>query len=456
MPGQSLFLKLVEKDLSEFEEFLHHSSDKDVRQLLTELHSADVADIVERIDEDSRSRLMSLLDSVRAAEVLSLVEEYHQADILEAIPEDKLPEVVEEMDSDDVADILDDLPTEEAEEILDAMPKEDSDEVRQLLSYDEESAGGLMQKELVKVTPDLSLAQAAEVVRGQADEASDIQNVYVVNEQGLLKGFFPMQKLIFESPQKKVSEVMNENFFSAPVDLDQEKVAEMFRKYDILSLPVVDKRGTLLGRIMVDDIVDVIQEEASEDIYRLGGVDTEEHISDSPFRSMRLRLPWLLVNLMTAMLAASVVGLFKETIQRLVILAVFMPIVASVGGNAGTQSLVVITRGIALGELEFGNAKKALFKEVVSGVLNGILIGLIIAIVGFFWVGNPVLGYVLGLAMICNMFVAALAGTAIPLILKWVKVDPALASGVIVTTFTDMTGFFVFLGLATIFMSYLI
>jgi len=435
---------------------MHHSSDEDVRQLLTELHSADIADIAERIDEDSRGRLMSLLDASRAAEVLSLVEEHHQSDILEAIPEAMLPEVVDEMDSDDAADILDDLPTEEAEEILDAMPKAESDEVRQLLSYDEESAGGLMQKELVKVTPDLTLAQAAQSVRRQAEGAEDFQNVYVVEENGLLRGFFPMQKLIFEAPEKRVSEVMDEHFFSVPADLDQEKVAEMFRKYDLLSLPVVDKRGILLGRIMVDDIVDVIQEEASEDIYRLGGVDTEEHVSDSAFRSMRLRLPWLLINLLTAFLAASVVGIFKDTIHKFVILAVFMPIVASMGGNAGTQSLVVITRGIALGELEFGNAKRALLKEMLAGILNGILLGGIVAAVGFFWVGNPALGYVLGLAMICNLFVAALAGTAIPLLLKWAKVDPALASGVIVTTFTDMTGFFVFLGLASLFMSYLV
>ncbi|MDX1386578.1 MAG: magnesium transporter [bacterium] len=455
MYPKSFFLKLVEKDLTDFEEFLHHASDADVRSLLAELHPADIADIVERIEEDSQARLMGLLDTQGAAEVLSLVEEHRQPDVVEAISDEKLPEILDEMDSDDVADILDDLPEEDAEEILGALPKEESEEVRQLMTYDEETAGGLMQTELVKVTPELTMAQAAEKVRELAEDATDIQNIYVVDREGVLKGFFPMQKLILEPPDKKVGEVIEEDYFSVPADLDQEEVAEMFQKYDLLSLPVVDKNGVLLGRIMVDDIVDVIQEEASEDIYRLAGVDTEEHVSDSPFRSVRLRLPWLSINVLTAMVAASVVGLFQETIQKAVILAVFMPIVASVGGNAGTQSLAVITRGIALGDLEFGNAKKALLKEITAGIVNGIIVGVILAIVGFFWAGKPVLGYVLGLAMICNMFVATFTGTAIPLILKWAKVDPALASGVIVTAFTDMAGFFSFLGLATLFMHYL-
>lgn len=455
MYSKNFFLKIIEKELGEFEEFLRASSDQDVSQLLEELHAADIADLVERLDEKNQARIMGLLETSRAAEVLSLVEEYHQSGVVEAIPEEKLPEIVDEMDSDDAADILDDLPKEEAEEILGAMPKEESEEVRHLLSYPEDTAGGLMQTELVDVTPEMTLAEAAQRVRELAHEVDDVQNIYAVDGKGMLRGVLPLQKLILESPEKQIKDLLSDQYFSVTADVDQEKIAEMFRKYDLLALPVTDEKGTLLGRIMVDDIVDVIQEEASEDIYRLAGVDTEEHVSDSPFRSMRLRLPWLLMNVFTAMVAASVVGFFQDTIQKAVILAVFMPIVASVGGNAGTQSLAVITRGIALGELEFGNAKKALFKEILAGVLNGILIGAFLAAVGLFWAGSPVLGYALGLAVICNMFVATLAGTAIPLLLKWLKVDPALASGVIVTTCTDMAGFFSFLGLATLFMHYL-
>lgn len=455
MFNKNFFLKLIEKDLGEFEGFLEQAQDRDIAQLLQELHPADIADIVERLQEENRSRLMGLLETGKAAEVLSLVEEHRQGDVVDSIPEEKLAGIVDEMDSDDAADILDDLSHEEAEEILEAMPREESEEVRQLLTYPEETAGGIMQKELVKVTPEMTMAQAAVRVREMMEEVSDIQNIYVVDERGVLKGFFPFQKLILEAPDRRAREIIDSDFFSVPAEMDQEKVAEMFRKYDLLSLPVVDKKGVLLGRIMVDDIVDVIQEEANEDIYRLAGVDAEEHISDSPLRSIRLRLPWLVINLLTAVVAASVVGLFQGTLKKVIILAVFMPIVASVGGNAGIQALAVITRGIALGDLDFSNAKRALVKEVVAGIFNGLLVGGIVAVIAYFWVGNPVLGYVLGLAMICNMFVAALAGTAIPLILKWAKVDPALASGVIVTTFTDVAGFFSFLGLATLFMRYL-
>lgn len=455
MYAKNFFLKIVEKELGEFEDFLRTSSDEDVRQLLGELHSADIADLVERLDDKNQARIMELLDTSRAAEVLSLVEEHHQPEIVEAISEEKLPEIVDEMDSDDAADILDDLPRAEAEEILEAMPKEESEEVRQLLAYPEDSAGGLMQTELVDVTPEMTLAEAAGRVRELAQEVDDVQNIYVVDHKGLLRGVMPLQTLILESPDKQVQSILTDQYFSVTADVDQEKVAELFQKYDLLSLPVTNQKGILLGRIMVDDVVDVIQEEASEDIYRLAGVDTEEHVTDTPFRSMKLRLPWLMTNVFTAMVAASVVGFFQETIQKAVILAVFMPIVASVGGNAGTQSLAVITRGIALGELEFGNAKKALLKEVIAGVLNGILVGALLAAVGLFWAHSPVLGYSLGLAMICNMFIASLAGTAIPLMLKWAKVDPALASGVIVTACTDMAGFFSFLGLATLFMNYL-
>ncbi len=452
---RSFFLQLIEKDLSEFEEFLHQSSDEEVRQLVEELHPADIADIVEEVDEQSQTRLMGLLSTELAAEVLALVEEHHQADVVEAIPDDKLPGIIDEMNTDDVTDILDDLPAEEAEEILEAMPPEESAEVRQLLSYGEDTAGGLMQTELVAATLDTTLGQAIQQVRNSSKKVHDIHNVYVVDGRGVLKGVLPIQMLILEEPERKISEVMETHFFSVGADRDQEEVAEIFRKYDILSLPVVDRHGVLLGRILVDDIVDVIEEEASEDIYRLAGVDVEEHVDDSPWRSVRLRFPWLLLNTLTALAAAGVVYFFQGTIEKAVILAVFMPVGAGMGGNAGIQSLTVITRGIALGDLTLNNAKRVLVKEITAGIMNGLLVGAILALIAYFYAGNPVLGGFLGLALVCNLFVAAMGGTAIPLLLKWAKLDPALASGVIVTTCTDMAGFASFLGLATVFLHYL-
>lgn len=455
MIPRSFFLQLIDKEFGEFEEFLQQSTDDEIRQFLGELHPADVADIVERLDEHDRGRIMSLLDEERAAEVLPLIAEYHKPEVLDAIPETTLTKIVLHMDSDDVTDILEDLPREEAEEILDALPQKESAEVRQLMSYPPDTAGGLMQTELVAVSPDSTLGQAIQLIREKYSSVGDIISLYVVKEQGVLIGMVPLRTLILEDAGKKVSDVMERDVISVQVDMDQEQVAELFRKYDFISLPVVDTQGKLLGRILVDDIVDVIQEEASEDMYRLAGVDKEEHVEDTPLRSIRLRLPWLSFNLLTAILAASVVSFFQGTIQKVVALAVFMPIVAGMGGNAGTQSLTVITRGIALGELTFANAKRVLFKELVAGITNGILLGALMALLAYLYKGNPMLGVVLGLAMICNMFMAALAGTSIPLLLKWARVDPALASGVIVTTFTDVTGFFCFLGLATLFLRFL-
>lgn len=455
MLPRSLFVKLLEKDFSEFQDFLEHSSDEEVRHVLDELHAAEIADVVENVNEASRERLMGLLDAPRAAQVLGLVEEYHRPEIVDAIDEEKLPEIIDELPSDLATDVLEALPKEEAEEILEAMPKEEAAPVRRLLEYPEDSAGGLMQTELVAVRPEDTIGTAVQRVREMVPQVGEIISVYVTDPNGILKGMVPLRRLILEKPERKVEEVMEPEVITAQVDMDQENVAALFRKYGFFTLPVVDTENRLLGRILLDDIVDVIQEEASEDIYRLAGVGKEEHVGDSPFRSVRLRLPWLAFNLITAIAAASVVSFFQGTIQKLVVLAVFMPIVAGMGGNAGTQSLAVITRAIALGEVTLANAKFIMAKQVFAGFLNGLILGVLVAVLAYFWEGSPMLGVVLGMAMICNMFVAALTGTAIPLLLKWVKVDPALASGVLVTTFTDVAGFFSFLGLATLFLHYL-
>ncbi len=456
MNPHSFFLQLIEKDFSEFEDFLHRSNDEEVRQLLAELYSADIADIVENIDEAGKTRIMRLLNTQQAAEVLARVEEYHQPEVIEAIPEDTLTKIIDEMASDDATDILEEMPAEEAAEILDAMPKEESAPMRQLLAYEPETAGGLMQTELVAVRPQDTIEQAVQKVRESAPRMGEILSVYVTDERGFLKGVVSLRSLILEGPERIVREVMLRDVISAPVDMDQEQVAELFRKYDFFVLPVVDQDGKLLGRILADDIMDVIQEEASEDIYRLAGLDKEEHVDDSTARSIRLRLPWLTINLATAFLAAAVVGLFQGTIQKVVALAVYMPIVAGMGGNAGTQSLTVITRGFALGELNWANSKKVLFKEILAGVTNGILLGALTGILSYWWNRSFMLGVVICLAMISNLFVAAFAGTAIPLLLRWMKIDPALASSVIVTTFTDCCGFFSFLGLATLLLHYLV
>src|SRR3989338_827887 len=266
----------------------------------------------------------------------------------------------------------------------------------------------------------------------------------------------PVRKLLLIKPETPISRVMDRHIISVNVHTDQEEVARVFKKYDLVSLAVVDDDSRLVGRIQIDDIVDVLVEEASEDMLHMAGIYQDEKIMDPPLKSVRMRLPWLVINLATAILAASVVGLFQDTLQAMVILAMFMPIVAGMGGNAGTQALTVTIRGIALGELSFNNAKRAVLNGITIGLLNGVVTGVIMALIAYYWKGNYMLGIVLGLAMMVNLFIANFFGIIIPLVLKWLKIDPAVASSIFLTTLTDCIGFFSFLGLATLFIKYLI
>jgi magnesium transporter len=293
----------------------------------------------------------------------------------------------------------------------------------------------------------------------EIQSARDVEMVfylYVVDERRHLVGVVSLRRLLLVSPETPLKRIMTADLISARADVDQEEVARQVAAYNLLAIPVVDAENKLVGIITVDDVIDVIKDEATEDIYRLAGVAGDERAFTPARESLRKRLPWLGINLLTAFLAAAVVGLFEGTIDLFPVLAVFMPIVAGMGGNAGTQTLTVIVRGIALGELTWSNSRKALLKEVVVGLGNGVVLGATAAAVVWMVRGNPTLGLVLGMAMIINMFVAAAAGTLVPLGLRAANVDPALASSVFITTMTDMFGFFSFLGLATVFARYLV
>ncbi len=285
-----------------------------------------------------------------------------------------------------------------------------------------------------------------------SDDIENVYNIFVVDRDETLIGAIPLQKLITSKRNSLATEAIDKTIPSVTADVDQEEVARMFEKYDLVSLPVVDKENHLLGRITIDDIVDVMEEESSEDIYRIAGLDEDDNIFNEPVESVKKRLPWLYLNLLTALASALVIGFFEDTIQMVIALAVFMPVVAGLGGNAGSQTLTLIVRGMALGEVTFENSKKALYKQIVVGIINGLAVGIVIGTVAYFWKGMPVLGLVLGLAMMINVFVGTLIGILIPLSLKWLKADPALGSHIFITAFTDAFGFFSFLGLATIFL----
>ncbi|MEK6589929.1 MAG: magnesium transporter [Nitrospinota bacterium] len=427
-----------------------------IKEYLAELHPADIADIIDTLDEEKKKELFNLLHAEIASKVIDEVDDHSREQILEDINKERLTDIVEEMESHKAADLIADLPKYDAQEILENLEWEDSTEVQKLLKYPEDSAGGIMHTELLSVREEMLVEDAIIQCMAISQDVGNIHDVFIIDKDRRLVGVLPVRKLLLIKPEAHISKVMDRNVISVNVNVDQEEVAEIFKKYDLVSLAVVDGEGKLAGRILIDDIMDVMMEEASEDILRFGGVYQDEKVMDPPLRSIKIRLPWLIINLATAFLAAFVVGLFEDTIQTLTILAMFMPVVAGMGGNAGTQALAIAVRGIALGEVSFSNAKRPLINSIIVGLLNGIVNGIITGLIEYWWKGRYMLGVVLCLAMIINLIIASFLGIIIPLTLKWLKIDPAVASAVILTTFTDCIGFLSFLGLATIFMKYLV
>lgn len=413
-------------------------------------HSGDISQIINNLSEEYQILVFKLLNLENAADVLHELYDEVRENIIENTPQKNLFNIVDEMDSDEATDLVSELEEDLADEILSNIDKEDSAEIVKLLKYDEESAGGLMQTEIIAVQQNMKRDEVIEYIRKNVDDAENIHYVFVVDDDNKLLGLFEVTKLLLAEKNKQAIDLMEDEMISVNVDVDQEETAHLFRKYDLFILPVIDAENHLLGRITVDDIIDVIDEEASEDAYKMVGLENEDRVFTTPLNSVKKRLPWLSLNLFTALLVSSVVGVFQQTIENLSILAVLMPIVAGLGGNSGTQTLTVITRGIALGELTIHNTSKAILKEITVGTINGIIVGSAAMLMAYLLKGDIMLGVVLGVAMICNMFIAGLVGSIIPVVMKLLKIDPALASSVIITMLTDIGGFASFLGLATL------
>ncbi|MBI5587147.1 MAG: magnesium transporter [Deltaproteobacteria bacterium] len=429
-------------------ERLDHDS---LRQLVAEMHASDIGKVLSELEDEEAVELFKLLTPEAASEVLLEIDERLRKTLIAAITPDKLIAVVDEMETDDAADVISELPIEDAKQVLNGIGKEDSLAVQKLLVYPEDTAGGKMQAELVSVSEEATVEETIEAVRRRSKDIEQIANVFVVDAFNRLTGVVSLDKLILAGPDVKIKTIAAEPI-KVRTDVDQEEVAKLFRQYDLVAMPVVDYDGRLVGRITVDDVVDVIEEEIFEDFYRVAGLNLEERALDPATRSIWMRAPWLLINLATAFLAASVVKVFEGTIEKLVILAVLMPIVAGMGGNAATQTITVVVRGLALGELSLKNARWVLFKEATVGLANGFLTGLVATLVSYLLGANIMVGVLLFLAMTANLFIAGLSGAFIPIVLKWFKVDPAISATVFVTTCTDIGGFFSFLGLATVFM----
>ena len=426
--------------------------------LLQKQHPADLARIFSDLQDKERQAALSLLaerNGRLAMEAISELGPEAGAALLATRSAEEIAKLAQEIPSDDAAALIAYLPEELSTAVLDLMRPKESGVVENLLEYDEQTAGRIMNPNVFALREDMTVGEAITGLQINRD-VEMVFYLYVVDERRHIVGVTSLRRLLLVSPETPLKRIMTADLITARVDMDQEEVARQVASYNLLAVPVVDEENKLVGVITVDDVIDVIKDEATEDIYRLAGVAGDERAFTPAGESLRKRLPWLGVNLVTAFVAASVVALFEGTIERITALAIFMPVVAGMGGNAATQTLTVIVRGIALGELTWSNSRKALLKETIVGMGNGVILGLVAAVVVWVTRGSPLLGLVLCAAMIINMFVAAAAGTLVPLGLRAANIDPALASSVFITTLTDVFGFFSFLGLATLLMRYLV
>ncbi|MEX1019603.1 MAG: magnesium transporter [Litorilinea sp.] len=420
---------------------------------LRELHPADSAEILAGLEPEQQSLLVDQLDPEELAGLFDQMDGEDAAEFLQHFNYQDLAAVLDEMEPDSAADLLGELEPQDASAVLDQM--EGSEAVAPLLTYPEDSAGGIMNVAPPALRRQMSIAEAFDFIRQHYRDAEEVFYLYVVDRNDCLIGIVNLRALILAESHQTIEDIMLRDVFTIRVDMDQEAVAELFSRYDLLALPVVDEEGRLVGVITVDDVVDVLQEEATEDIYHLAQVGPSSDIFSSVPRSLRNRMPWLYVNMGTAIVASTVVAFFESTIATVALLAIFMPIVATLGGNAGNQTMTIVVRSLALGEMSLGNAWKVLRREMVIGLLNGIALGLSMGLVAWYWKGNPMLGLLVGLALLANMSVAAINGVLVPTTLKRLGIDPALASSIFVTTVNDMVGFGVFLGLATYFLAWL-
>lgn len=416
---------------------------------LESIHPADQADFIVELDDESRQALLPVLPRDDLARIIEYLPEPERPAILGEIPSTDLARLLDEVDDDIVVDILHEFPDERADEVLASMKRAWA--VRPLLGHADETAGGHMTRSFISLNGGWTVERAIAYMRRVRPDAETAYYLYVVDGAGRLEGVVSLRDLIIASPDRRLEDIMQRDVRKARDDLDQEEMARMVQRYDLVALPVVDADDRLVGVITVDDVLDIVEEEATEDILKLAGVGVKEHALSPVFDSARRRLPWLIVNMFVGLCSAFIVTQFEDTIAKVAVLAALMPIIAGQGGNASIQTATIVVRGLALDEIDFADLIHLLTKEVALGALKGLLFGAMLAVVAFAWSDNTTLAAVAGTAMFLNMIVASLAGVLIPMTLRYgLKVDPATAAGVFDTMLTDIMGFFIFLGLATI------
>ena len=431
---------------------MEHDDLTPVAPLLASLHAADCAHLIESTPPKGRPHLWEIIQPEQRAEILPHLNDEVRSGLLEEMDNEELAAAASQIDSDDMADLLQDMSYSQTQQVLQSMDEQNRQQVEEILSYPEDSAGGLMDMNTIQIRPDIDLDVVLRYLRMRGTLPNSTDNLMVVDRDNTFLGLLPISTLLTTDAEKSVDEVMIRECDVIPAEMSEREVANLFESRDLISAPVLNKRGRLLGRITIDDVVDVIRDEADHSLLGRAGLDEEEDMFAPVGVSVRRRTLWLGLNLATAFLAAWVIGLFEETLQQVIALAVLMPVVASMGGIAGGQTLTLVIRGIALNQISDANTRWLIAKESAVGVLNGALWAVVVGTVAWLWFGEVELGVVIAAAMVINLIIAALSGVAIPVLQNRMGIDPALAGYVVLTTVTDVVGFLSFLGLATLFL----
>jgi magnesium transporter len=447
--------EMTPETVSQLRDLVRTSEPPSLGELLEPLHPADIAEILDGLENEEKVRVLKQLDTETAAEVLSVVDEQSGQALLELFTDSEVVSLLGEMPSDDAVDLISGLPPEKTRQIEALLPSDDREMFHELMEFDEDTAGGIMEAEKIAVTEEATIRDAIGLVRQQADEIENIQNVYVVNQAGQLIGSVPILDLLRHEPGTLVRDVMEDHVISVPVDMDQEDVASLFGKYDEFTLPVVDDTGKLVGRITADDILDVVEEEASEDIVRIVGTVEEEIGETSPFKISRARLPWLVVAMLGQIVNAVIMSRFSVPLETAVALAFFIPLVIGTAGGAGIQAAVVVVREIAVGEISPGHVWRRVFRELKVTVFNGFVLGVILFALVMLWQRDVGLGLLLVISLFTVTVVAAFMGALIPLLMNRMKIDPAIATGPFITVLSDITGLAIYMTFATYYVAYI-
>jgi len=440
------------KLIEEVKHLAEQGNRQGLKKLIDDMRAADLADLIEHLDPEERLFIFNLLEPDGAGEVLVEIETPVQERILKDLDNQAITEIVQGLDSDDAADLVGDLPDDRAREIIERVGDEVSEELEKLLPYPEDTAGGIMALEFVAVKADVSVKDAIDTIREKREEVESLYYIWVVDDLGELVGVISLKDLVLEPTDRKISDIMNPEVISVYVDTDQEEVARLVKKYDLVAIPVVGDDHRLVGRITHDDIIDVIEEEADEDISLMAGVIDQEITEESALKISKARLPWLIAGLFGGIIAAAVINQFESSLEKVLALSFFFPVIMAMGGSTGTQAATIVVRGLATGDIGLMNIGKRLWMEMRVALVNALVCGIILALIVGTWVSDYGLGSVVGLALVLIIVNAGVIGSAVPMALKKWNIDPALATGPFVTTSNDILSLLIYLGLVTIYL----